>query len=111
MTGADISFRLNAATRRAGFTLVGVICLLMGLGFLTAAGWFVLSELRDSIFAALVIGGAYTGIALVCFALASRRGHATHPQAAGSLQAMLPLLVEAFAAGAAAGRTTARGHR
>ena len=42
---------------------------MVGLAFLTAASWLVLSELRSATFAATVIGTAYMGASAIALAL------------------------------------------
>ncbi len=45
--------------RRSALAAVGAVLSLVGLGFLTHAFWLVLSEIRDPIFAAQVLGGLF----------------------------------------------------
>lgn len=108
LTGLKLQAR--AAARRAGFSVIGSLFLLVGLGFLTAAGWIVLADRRDALFAALVIGGIYVGIGLIFFALASRRyvRVPVAPPPTGAYGPRLytyavPALLEAFMVGISAG--------
>ncbi|MBV7407777.1 hypothetical protein [Maritimibacter sp. DP1N21-5] len=72
MFGA-IEMKARLAARRAAFSLAGALLLMVGLAFLTVAAWIGLVQATDTLTAALVIGGAYTGLALIAFAFAIRR--------------------------------------
>ena len=48
--------------KRAAWATAGTVLLCVGVAFLTAAAWMVLSTLQDALFAALVIGFIYTGL-------------------------------------------------
>ncbi len=49
--------------------LLGTLCLVAGVAFLTVAAWIALRLAADALTAALVIGGVYVGLGLICFAL------------------------------------------
>ncbi|MBR9765595.1 MAG: hypothetical protein GYB53_19275 [Rhodobacteraceae bacterium] len=66
-------YRARAALHRTGWSLAGILLILPGLAFLTAALWMLLSELRDALFAASIIGALYFGLGLICLAMARRR--------------------------------------
>lgn len=83
---------------------------MIGLAFLTSAAWIYLSDIRSTLFAALVIGGVYTGLGLIMFALASRdrpvpMAHPTNsePPAAATPAGIIAALMQGLGAGMAAG--------
>lgn len=104
--------RSARAARRAGLTLVGAILFAAGLGFFTAAAWMVLSVEYSALFAAMVLGAAYTGLGLILFAAAALQGSPPPPQpeerhepyrGEGARAANLPPIAEAFVFGLNAG--------
>jgi hypothetical protein len=113
---SGLKLQARAAARRAGFTFLGTVFLLIGIGFLTAAAWIVLSEMRDPLFAALVLGGVFVGLGLIFFGISMSRyvrvRVAAPPPPAGThaLAYALPALAEAFMMGISAGSAT-RGRR
>lgn len=54
--------------------VIGGILVLVGLGFLTSAGWISLEDAYSSLFAALVIAGVYLGLGLILFGIAASSG-------------------------------------
>lgn len=72
MLGA-IEHRLARAAQRSALAGVGTLLALVGLGFMTVAGWLVLEELRDATFAALVLGLVYLGLGIIAVACAFSR--------------------------------------
>ncbi|MHA6326015.1 hypothetical protein [Roseivivax sp. CAU 1753] len=99
--------------RGAAFSVVGTIFILLGVGFLCAALWIVLVEIRDALFAAMVIGGGLVAIGLILLGIA--RFVATRPVVIASHSAApqktdLPIvqLVEGFLIGLDAGRRSRR---
>ncbi|WP_298493500.1 hypothetical protein [uncultured Maritimibacter sp.] len=70
---AALRWKAHLAARKAAFGLVGVLLLTVGLTFLTTAAWIGLVQVADTLTAALVIGGVYTGFGLIALALAARR--------------------------------------
>ncbi|WP_010140268.1 phage holin family protein [Oceanicola sp. S124] len=110
-------YRTRTALHRAGWSLAGITLILPGLAFLTAALWLLLSELRDALFAAGVIGALYLGLGLICLAMARRRPriplpprHAVPPPPlAGGLAAeLVAALMQGVTAGMAARAATRR---
>ncbi|WP_226782984.1 phage holin family protein [Oceaniglobus trochenteri] len=104
------------AARKAAFGAVGVIFLLAGLAFLTAAAWIALAIAYGALIAALVIGLAFTGCGLIFLAVAtssSKSGKSHPPQhlhqekrpPAAVSQAQL---IDAFIGGLNAGKTMRR---
>lgn len=67
-----LSFALRRMALRAGASLAGAVLIAVGLAFFTGALWLVLVEMRDALFAALVLGGLYLGLGLIVLALALR---------------------------------------
>lgn len=68
--GRLISLRLQALLRRSALGLVGIVCLLVGLGFLTAALWQLLVLWNGPVAAALVLALIWIGAGLVLLAVA-----------------------------------------
>lgn len=95
---------LKLSLRRAGFGLCGAVFMLIGLAFLTVAAWIALAEVRDTQFAALIIGAGYFGLGLVVAALGTRRPYV--PPAAASAGMSMSGLSAAFAQGFGAGAAT-----
>ncbi|SLN74251.1 hypothetical protein ROJ8625_04028 [Roseivivax jejudonensis] len=100
--------------RGAAYSLTGVLFLLVGVGFLAAALWMVLAELRDAQFAALVMGFGFVAIGLIVMGigkLISRlRVRHVPPLQGAATRAPLIQLVEGFLVGVDAGRRS-RGPR
>ncbi|NIZ07902.1 phage holin family protein [Pseudooceanicola sp. HF7] len=106
----SLKYAVSRAARKAGYSLGALVMIMIGLGFLTAAAWLYLTEIRSSLFAALVIGGVYFGLGLVLMALASidrpvPMAHPSHtePPAAGSMTGIITALMQGVGAGIAAG--------
>lgn len=110
-----IEAKAARAARKTGLAVGGGLCFVVGAAFLTSAAWIYLSQVLDTLSAALIIGGVYAGVGLVLFGLAGRssesadikvkaeakaqmNGHA--PQHEGGEQ---PPLVQAFLFGMQAG--------
>ena len=109
--------RAEAAVQRklrgTAFSFVGILFILVGLGFLSAAVWIVLAEMRSPLFAATVIGGGLTGLGLIFLGIA--KAVSTPPKAPekklGTKDTSdIPLaeLVEGFLIGLEAGRKSRR---
>ncbi len=92
-----IRTELRTAARRAGFSALGALFLVAGLGFLTTALWIALAATQGALTAALVIGALYLGLGFLLLALAARR----NPSARKADQ--FPALMEAFMVGLTAG--------
>lgn len=93
---------LKMSVRRAGFGLGGALFMLVGLGFLTVAGWITLVEIRDAQFAALVLGCSYFGLGLVVAVLGGRRHHVAPPVGHGAnMSGLSAAFAQGFGAGAA----------
>ncbi|QFT62763.1 hypothetical protein [Roseivivax sp. THAF30] len=99
--------------RGAAYSVVGTLFILLGVGFLCAALWIVLVELRGALFAAQVIGFGLFAIGFIILGIGkfiSRRpvvvaGHSAAPQTT-----TLPMvqLIEGFLIGLDAGRKSKR---
>lgn len=105
-----IEARLALAARRAALGTVGLIMLIVGLGFLTLAGWLALSAATDPLMAALIIGAAYTGVGLLVLLVASMRRYRVPSRGSTAAAAhaspngdMLPAAIQAFIVGLTAG--------
>ena len=59
--------------RKAAWSTGGSFFVLVGLGFLASAGWMVLEEVRDAIFASLVLGGVFAGVGFIAIGVAHMR--------------------------------------
>lgn len=66
-----IKHRSARAVKLALMRGVGAVFLLIGVGFLTSAGWIVLEDAYSSLAAALIIAAIYLGIGLILLAVAS----------------------------------------
>lgn len=69
----QIEHKLRRTAQKTAIGAVGSILILVGVGFLTAAAWMGLSLIADSLVAASVIGGAYTGVGLIVLGVSSAR--------------------------------------
>ncbi|WP_297340479.1 phage holin family protein [Pseudophaeobacter sp.] len=98
-----------SAARKAGLLTGGLLCVLVGAGFLTAAAWIYLATAFDALMAAGIIGSVYTGLGLVTIGL-SRSGESVAPppkQPATSQSAPdAPPLMQAFLFGLQAGASS-----
>ena len=108
---AGLRFEAHVVARRTALVTGGAIFLFVGLTLLSVAGWIVVSEMRDAVFATLVFAGVYSGIGLILIGLSRRppriptaaaRSVAAPTAAATPAVAFLPV-VEAFATGFYAG--------
>lgn len=117
---ATIQHQVEAKARRAALGLAGAMLLVIGIAFLTAAGWIALAIMADHLTAALIIGCVYVGLGLILFGVkhmqrrreitlakqaAAARGAA--PAGAG-LAGMTPALISAFLDGFSAGAVSRR---
>ena len=100
----------RALARVFGLTLVAAFLLLVGLGFLSLAGWFWLEALVGPLFAALILAGGNLLAAVLALVLGRPRPGASAPPATpgkeplqGSADAAVPALMQAFFAGFRAG--------
>ncbi|NNE53480.1 MAG: hypothetical protein HKN30_13895 [Sulfitobacter sp.] len=115
MLAALVATAHDAASRTARNAVLGlgaVLCLAVGLGFMTLAAWLFLISVMPPLNAALILGCAYFGISLTILAILSikkrayRRARAraalarTNPTSAQSLTEM----IAAFMTGVNAGR-------
>ncbi len=114
MFGIIDTFRHEARTavRSAALKSVGMLLMLVGLGFLTAALWLFIVTVATALMAAMVIGALYCGVGLILLSVASFRSrahvapHAAAAPAPGTTAPAVPLvqLAEGFAMGMQAGR-------
>jgi len=61
------------AVRRAAFSGGAALCLLVGAGFLTVAGWLALVAITSAQVAALIVGCIWVGAGFVLLALGQMR--------------------------------------
>jgi len=96
------------AGRKAALGLAAITFLTVGLAFLTAAAWMMLSELLSAYHAAAYIGMAYFGIGLIILGISASRGedvqetHTAPPQPAASGPPLVSAFLHGLNAGAAA---------
>jgi membrane-bound ClpP family serine protease len=98
--------------QRAAFAAAGVVFLVIGLAILGIAGWIMLAEIRNPVFASLVVGSFFCGVGLILLGLSRRAYRARDIRLAAETGAAaanpatreaLPPLAEAFLAGLNAG--------
>lgn len=102
----------KAARKGAAFSAATVLAL-VGMAFLTTAGWIILSELHSALFAATVIGFIYVGAAAITLAVGLKKPQHTHSQPTGHVSAdsdltPLQLVVLSFLQGFEKGRQNDR---
>ncbi len=104
--------------KRAGLLTGGLLAMTVGAAFLTVAAWIYLAAVTDTLTAALVIGGAYSGIGLLLAGMASTgssqdtEAEAAHHAAQQSHTAgEQPPLVQAFLVGMQAGANATASRR
>ena len=85
----------KAARKGAAFSVAGLMAL-VGMGFLTAAFWMVLSQWRTDLFATTVIGLIYFGAGAVIAALAMRKPPAPPKPHLSPLQLMIVSFLDGF---------------
>jgi len=101
---ASVKYAAASAARKAALLTAGLLLLGIGLGFLTAAMWIVLSLAYGTLTAAAVLGAGYFGLGFIVLALASSpRRRAVVPPAPVHNR-----LMEAFLAGLQAGTRPSR---
>lgn len=95
---AALSGAIEGIARRLALQGAAAVLLLVGVGFLTAALWLFLAELRDALFASATVGTGFAGVALILLALARPRRRARQsdepeaPEGAGRVTDIAPLL-------------------
>lgn len=62
------------AARKAGLLTGGLLCVVVGLAFLTVAAWIYLAATLDALAAASIIGGVYTGLGLILIGVGGSSG-------------------------------------
>lgn len=104
--------------KRAGLLTGGLLAIVVGLGFLTAAGWIYLVNVTDTLTAALILGGAFTGAGSLTVGMASTSGssHDTQPTSYASQPSVHeaadhPPLMQAFLHGMQAGVSATQARR
>jgi len=98
------------AARKAGMISAGLLCILIGAGFLTGAAWIFLAATYDALIAASVIGAGYAGIGLLLVGLSASH-HEPAPQSepkAKPASSDAPPLLQAFLFGLQAGASNTR---
>ena len=98
-----LKHRLSVAIRRTALGGIGVLLALVGIGFLTAAGYIYLSAVTTSLEACLILGGAFVGVGMLFALLARPSVHHEPIPAAHTATADPATLVTTFMAGVAQG--------
>jgi uncharacterized membrane protein YcjF (UPF0283 family) len=113
---ALLSHHIQAtATRTAHTAVLGLgaaISLFVGLGFLTAAAWLLLTTLTTSLIATVILGAAYSGIGFLLLAVMSMRSREKRRARAAALAATassttagnMTAVIAAFMTGLSAGK-------
>jgi len=101
------------AARKAGMISAGLLCILIGAGFLTGAAWIFLAATYDALIAASIIGAGYAGIGLLLMGLSASAAshHEPAPQSepkAKPASSDAPPLLQAFLFGLQAGASNTR---
>lgn len=108
-----IEQKVERAARKGAALSAAALLALVGVGFLTVAGWMVLSDLRSDLFAATVIGCVYLGAAAITAAIGLKKPVYHHPPAGVRTQdtadlSPLQLVVLSFIQGFEQGRQNKR---
>ncbi|MAQ83322.1 hypothetical protein [Psychromarinibacter halotolerans] len=86
---------------RSALGLFGMVMLLVGIGFLTAAGWIALRLVATPLDAALIVGGCFAGFGVLVLLIA-RIARPRRPVVAPPAMTAQSAQVQAFATIAAA---------
>ena len=108
---SQVKDKAARVARRAGILSGGVLCIIVGTGFLTAAVWLYLATAYDPMLASVVIGIGYLGAGLlvVGIAVSDSSPAAKQPLAQEAKAAPdAPPLLQAFLYGLQAGATAER---
>lgn len=87
-----------------------MLCIVVGLVFLTVAAWIALEASVGSMYAAVVIGGTYMGIGLILLGIMSSDASPRHPEPrsdparAPASDDIGPQVIAAFVSGLKAGQ-------
>lgn len=108
-----MSLKSKAAdtAKRAGLMSGGLLFCMIGMGFLTVAGWFFLTTLYSALAAASMLAAVYFGIGLIMIGVSRTKNQhsagladqAAHASSNSDANAGLPPLVQAFFVGMQAG--------
>lgn len=101
----------KAASKAAAFSVGGLLAI-VGVGFLTAAAYLLISEMRTPLFAFTILGIIYLGLAAIAFAFGLTRQTSPQPKQAstdlpGNLTP-LQLIAVSFLQGLEQGRNSGR---
>lgn len=107
-----IGQKIGGAARKAGVVTAGAALTSVGVAFLTTAAWIFLAAEHGTLFAAAVIGLAFTGIGIIVVAMGASasdsKSNSSH-RATVSTQAETPvqMVVLSFLQGLEQGRQAA----
>lgn len=104
--------KVEKAARKAAAFSVGGLLTVVGAGFLTAAAFMLISELRTPLFAVTIIGVIYLGLAAIAFGIGLSR-QTTHNRTAPNTGlpdnlSPMQLVVVSFLQGLEQGRNSGR---
>lgn len=109
-----IEQKMAQTARKAGLVTASAALTCVGAAFLTTAAWMYLSIVQSPVFAAVVIGMVYLGVAAVMLAVAvARPAPPPHPEPAEDpLKGLTPmqLVLVSFLQGMEQGRNAKRPH-
>lgn len=107
-----IEHKVAETARKAGLVTASAALTCVGAAFLTAAVWMYLSATQSPVFAAVVIGLVYLGIAAIMLAVANARPAPPPPRsdAQDGMRGLSPmqLILVSFLQGLEQGRHTKR---
>lgn len=103
---------VRRTARSVAFSGIAAILLLVGIAFLTTAGWMLIAASYGALFANAVIGGIFVGLGLIFLAFSFSsprpRHHHVPPAPVDPTAHMIAQLTEGFVTGMKAGRATRR---
>ncbi len=101
MLPGGLNYTAKTMALRSALGLFGAVMLLVGIGFLTAAGWIGLRLVATPLDAALIIGGSFAGLGILVLLIA-RIARPRRPVVAPPAMTTQSAQVQAFATIAAA---------
>ncbi len=101
MLAGGLNYTARTMALRSALGLFGMVMLLVGIGFLTAAGWIALRLVATPLDAALIVGGCFAGFGVLVLLIA-RIARPRRPVVAPPAMTAQSAQVQAFATIAAA---------
>lgn len=107
-----IKEKLARSAKRAGLMSGGLLCCMVGTGFMTVSAWFGLVPQLGVPTTAAIIAGVYIGVGLILIGLSSREDHpAVSAAATEPTPSQAPPLTQAFLYGLQAGNQASKSRR